>query len=55
MKTAIRPMLDDAPRAAGRRSFFKTLGLGAAGAMALTGEAAADASATARARRTRCS
>src|SRR5216683_6478667 len=45
MKTAIRTMLDDTPRAVGRRSFFKTLSLGAAGAMALTGEAAADAAA----------
>jgi L-alanine-DL-glutamate epimerase-like enolase superfamily enzyme len=45
MKVAVRTMLDDTPRAVGRRSFFKTLGLGAAGTMALTGEAAADAAA----------
>jgi len=45
MKPAIRRCLDDAPRGLDRRSFFKTLGLGAAGAMALTGEAAADAAA----------
>ena len=45
MKPAVRKMLDDAPAVVGRRSFFKTLGLGTAGAMALTGEAAADAAA----------
>ncbi len=45
MKPAVRLMLDDTPPAVDRRSFFKTLGLGAAGAMALTGEAAADAAA----------
>jgi L-alanine-DL-glutamate epimerase-like enolase superfamily enzyme len=45
MKAAVRTMLDDTPRAVDRRSFFKTLSLGAAGAMALTGEAAADAAA----------
>jgi Mandelate racemase / muconate lactonizing enzyme, N-terminal domain len=38
-------MLDDTPREVNRRSFFKTLGLGAAGAMAMTGNAAADAAA----------
>jgi hypothetical protein len=43
MKPAVQKMLDDVPAAVDRRSFFKTLGLGAAGAMALTGEAAADA------------
>ena len=45
MKTAVRDMLADAPPSVDRRSFFKTLGLGAAGVMALTGEAAADAAA----------
>ena len=45
MKPAVRTMLDEAPREVNRRSFFKTLGLGAAGAMALTGPAAADAAA----------
>ena len=34
-----------APSAVDRRSFFKTLGLGDGGAMALTGEAAAEAAA----------
>jgi L-alanine-DL-glutamate epimerase-like enolase superfamily enzyme len=43
MKAAVRKLLDDAPSGVARRSFFKTLGLGAAGALALTGEAAADA------------
>jgi L-alanine-DL-glutamate epimerase-like enolase superfamily enzyme len=38
-------MLDDIPPAVDRRSFFKTLGLGATGAMAFTGQAAADAAA----------
>src|SRR5918997_941644 len=38
-------MLNDVPPPVDRRSFFKTLGLGTAGALALTGEAAADASA----------
>jgi L-alanine-DL-glutamate epimerase-like enolase superfamily enzyme len=42
MKPTVRKMVD-AERSVDRRSFFKTLGLGAAGAMALTGEAAADA------------
>ena len=45
MKPAVRSMLDDTPREVNRRSFFKTLSLGAAGAMALTGDAAADAAA----------
>ena len=45
MKAAVRKLLDDAPPSVDRRSFFKTLGLGAAGAIALTGEAAADAAA----------
>ena len=43
MKPLVQKMLDDAPPIVARRSFFKTLGLGAAGAMALTGDAAADA------------
>src|SRR5919109_1598921 len=42
MKRAVRRMLD-APAPVDRRSFFKTVGVSAAGAMALTGEAAADA------------
>jgi L-alanine-DL-glutamate epimerase-like enolase superfamily enzyme len=46
MKPAVRTMLDDTTRHVDRRSFFKTLSLGAAGAMALTGEAAADAAAS---------
>ena len=45
MKPAVRKMLDGAPPSADRRSFFKTLGMGAAGTMALTGQAAADAAA----------
>src|SRR5688572_21858054 len=45
MKHAVRKMLDEATPEVDRRSFFKTIGLGAAGAMALTGEAAADAAA----------
>src|SRR5919106_2942099 len=45
MKPAVRKMLDDVPPPVDRRSFFKTLGLGAAGALALTGEAAAEAAA----------
>jgi len=45
MKPAVRSMLEAVPRAVDRRAFFKTLGLGAAGAMALTGDAAATAAA----------
>ena len=45
MKAAVRTLLADVPRGIDRRSFFKTLGLGAAGAMALSGDAAADAAA----------
>ena len=45
MKPLVRRMLDPAPASVDRRSFFKTLGLGAAGAMALRGDAAADAAA----------
>src|SRR5919109_539372 len=44
MKRAVRRMLD-APAPVDRRSFFKTVGVSAAGAMALTGEAAAEAAA----------
>ena len=43
MKPAVRKMLDDVPPGVDRRSFFRTLGMSAAGAMALTGEAAAQA------------
>ena len=46
MKPAIRKMLDAPAPPVDRRSFFRTLGLGAAGAMALTGDAAADAAAS---------
>src|SRR3954453_990601 len=45
MKTAVRDMLGEAPPPVDRRSFFKTLGLGTAGVLALTGDAAADAAA----------
>ena len=46
MKPAVRKMLDDNQASrVDRRSFFKTLGMTAAGAMALTGEAAAQAAA----------
>src|SRR3954462_5446169 len=45
MKPAVAHLVDSAPSAVDRRSFFKTLGLGAAGVMALTGEAATDAAA----------
>src|SRR5918999_330172 len=45
MKPAVRKMLNDVPPPVDRRSFFKTLGLGTAGALALTGEAAAGAAA----------
>src|SRR5260221_9349732 len=45
MKPAVRSMLDTTPREVNRRSFFNTPGLGAAGPMALTGEAAAHAAA----------
>ena len=45
MKAAVRRMLDGPTPHVDRRSFFKTLGLGAAGAMALTGDAAAEAAA----------
>ena len=43
MKAAVRRMLDAPTPHVDRRSFFTTLGLGAAGAMALTGDAAAEA------------
>ena len=45
MKAAVRRMFDVPTPQVDRRSFFKTLGLGAAGAMALTGDAAAEAAA----------
>jgi L-alanine-DL-glutamate epimerase-like enolase superfamily enzyme len=45
MKPSVRRVLADAHPAVDRRSFFRTLGLGTAGALALTGEAAADAAA----------
>src|SRR6478752_510412 len=45
MKTLVQTLLTGEPRAADRRSFFKTLGLGAAGVMALRGDAAAEADA----------
>jgi L-alanine-DL-glutamate epimerase-like enolase superfamily enzyme len=45
MKAGVRKMLDEVPPAVDRRSFFKTVGLGAAGALALTGDAAASAGA----------
>src|SRR5215207_8616274 len=43
MKAAVRKMLDTPSPSVDRRSFFKTLGMSAAGAMALTGDAAAEA------------
>jgi len=45
MKPAVRRMLEDTPSTVDRRSFFKTLGLSAAGGMAMTGDAAAQAAA----------
>src|SRR4051812_3528064 len=45
MKSAVRTLLHDSSTGVDRRSFLKTLGLGAAGAMALTGEAAGAAAA----------
>ena len=45
MKPAVRKMLTDPPTTVDRRSFFKTLGVGTAGVLALTGRAAADAEA----------
>ncbi len=45
MKPTVRKMLEASSPSVDRRSFFKTLGLGAAGAMALSGEAAAQAAA----------
>src|SRR4029450_4472202 len=46
MKPAIKRMLDDdASRGVGRRSFFKTLGVSAAGPVTMTGRASADANA----------
>jgi L-alanine-DL-glutamate epimerase-like enolase superfamily enzyme len=46
MKPSVRKLLNDAPPPVDRRSFFKTLGVSAAGAMALAGDAAAEAAAT---------
>lgn len=45
MKPAVRKMVDSAAPGVDRRSFFRTLGVGAAGALALTGEGAAAAKA----------
>lgn len=45
MKPAVTKMLVSTPTPVDRRSFFKTLGVGTAGALALTGGAAADADA----------
>ncbi len=45
MKAAVRKMLDDVAPVLNRRSFFRTLGLGTAGALALSGETAAGAAA----------
>jgi L-alanine-DL-glutamate epimerase-like enolase superfamily enzyme len=46
MKAAVAKMMQEStPPAVDRRSFFKTLGLGAAGALTLTGPAAAEADA----------
>ena len=45
MKPAVRFLLDAPTPPVDRRSFFRTLGLGTAGALALTGEAAAQAAA----------
>jgi L-alanine-DL-glutamate epimerase-like enolase superfamily enzyme len=46
MKPAVKKMLDEGSAAVDRRSFFKTLGMSAAGVIALTGEKAADAAAS---------
>ena len=45
MKPGVRTLLDDPVSTVNRRSFFKTLGLGAAGVAAWTREASADAAA----------
>ena len=45
MKPVIESLLHDTPSTVDRRSFFKTLGVSAAGALAMTGPASADASA----------
>ena len=45
MKPAIQSLLTDGPSGVDRRSFFKTLGVSAAGALTMTGRAAADADA----------
>ena len=46
MKPSVRKMLDECAQPVDRRSFFRTLGMSAAGAMALSGEAAAQAAAS---------
>ena len=46
MKPAVSKMIDSTLSPVDRRSFFKTLGVGTAGALALTGRAAADAEAS---------
>ena len=45
MKPSVKALLDASVPAVDRRSFFKTLGVSAAGAMAMSGEAAAQAAA----------
>src|SRR5690349_6958691 len=45
MKEAVQTLLSDTRTGIDRRSFFKTLGVSAAGALAMTGHAAADADA----------
>jgi L-alanine-DL-glutamate epimerase-like enolase superfamily enzyme len=45
MKPAVQTLLNDSPTAVDRRSFFKTLGVSAGGALALTGRGSADADA----------
>src|SRR5688572_32207561 len=45
MKPTVKALLDASTPAVDRRSFFKTLGLSAAGSMALAGDAAAEAAA----------
>jgi L-alanine-DL-glutamate epimerase-like enolase superfamily enzyme len=45
MKPAVRTLLADPPTTVDRRSFFRTLGVGTAGVLALTGRAAAEAEA----------
>jgi len=45
MKPAVQTLLNDSPTAVDRRSFFKTLGVSAGAALALTGRGSADADA----------